>query len=88
MKYFVLIIYFDNYFALEQVFAESKDEVSLILFGTAGTANHLAKNGQYEYITEARPMAPVDLDLIRYVKKEITPGPASADCILLLILIK
>ena len=64
------------------MFAESKDEVSLILFGTAGTANHLATDDEYQHITEARPMGPVNLDLIQYVKNEITPGPAVADCIL------
>lgn len=64
-----------------QLFAESKDEVGLVLFGTEGTANHLSDDG-YENITEARPVAPVDLDLIKYIKTELQPGPQSADCIL------
>ena len=66
---------------LFQLFAESKDEVGLVLFGTEGTANHLSDDG-YEKITEARPVAPVNLDLIKHIKTDIKPGPQSADCIL------
>ncbi len=61
-----------------QLFAESKDEVGLVLFGTEETANHLSDDG-YENITEARPVAPVDLDLVKYIKNDIKPGPQSAD---------
>ncbi|XP_071804212.1 X-ray repair cross-complementing protein 5-like isoform X1 [Asterias amurensis] len=61
-----------------KLFAESKDEVGLVLFGTEGTANHLSDDG-YKNITEARPVAPVNLDLIKHIKTDIKPGPQSAD---------
>ncbi|XP_038052595.1 X-ray repair cross-complementing protein 5-like [Patiria miniata] len=61
-----------------KLFSESKDEVGLVLFGTQGTANHLSNDG-YEHITEARPLGPVDLDLIQYIKTDVQPGPQAAD---------
>ena len=66
------------------MFAESKDEISLVLFGTNDTANDLAEmdDGSYENITVARPLGSVDWDLLQYVLNDITPGNQSADCIL------
>ena len=66
-----------------QMFAESKDEVSLILFGTPDTANDLSSSGDaYANISIARPLSPVDWDLLQYVDKDLQPGNMSADCIL------
>jgi len=66
-----------------QMFAESKDEISLILFGTADTANDLLSGGEaYANISTARPLAPVDWDLLQYIERDLKPGNMSADCIL------
>jgi len=66
-----------------QMFAESKDEISLILFGTADTANDLSSGGEaYANISIARPLGPVDWDLLQYIDKDLKPGNMSADCIL------
>ena len=65
------------------MFAESKDEISLILFGTADTANDLSAGDEaYANISIARPLAPVDFDLLQYVERDLKPGNMSADCIL------
>jgi len=69
--------------SLLQMFAESKDEISLILFGTADTANDLSSGGEaYANINIARPLGPVDWDLLQYIEKDLKPGNMSADCIL------
>jgi len=66
-----------------QMFSESKDEITLILFGTTDTANDLSSGGEsYANISVARPLAPVDWDLLQYVDKDLKPGNMSADCIL------
>jgi len=65
------------------MFSESKDEITLILFGTTDTANDLSSGGEsYANISVARPLAPVDWDLLQYVDKDLKPGNMSADCIL------
>ncbi|XP_033127028.1 X-ray repair cross-complementing protein 5-like [Anneissia japonica] len=64
----------------KKVFAESKDEIALILFGADETANHLAHEG-YSNIKQVRPIGQADFDLIQYVEKEIQPGSVSADFI-------
>lgn len=65
-----------------QLFAESKDEVTLILCGTQNTANALADDESYQNITVARPLGPVDWELLQHVQNEIQPSDTSADCIL------
>jgi len=64
------------------MFAESKDEVALILFGTDDTANELAADGNYQNITVARTLGPVDWDLLQYVQNDVKSGTGVADCIL------
>jgi len=65
------------------MFAESKDEISLVLFGTADTANDLSTGGEaYANISIARPLAPVDWDLLQYIERDLKPGNMPADCIL------
>jgi len=65
------------------MFAESKDEISLILLGTAETANDLFLGGEaYANISIARPLGPVDWDLLQYIEKDLKLGNMSADCIL------
>lgn len=67
-----------------QVFAESKDEVAVVLFGTDGTRNGLASEDQYQNITVHRLLMLPDFDLLEDIQTVIQPGSQQADCILLL----
>ncbi|XP_070533798.1 X-ray repair cross-complementing protein 5-like [Ptychodera flava] len=62
-----------------KVFADSKDEVALVLFGTPNTGNELAEDEEYQNITVAKPMGPATLDLLEYVVKDIQASNISAD---------
>ena len=65
-----------------QLFAESKDEVTLVLCGTPDTANELADGESYENITLARPLGVVNWDLLNYIENDVQPSTVSGDCIL------
>lgn len=56
--------------------------MALILFGTPETANDLAGEEGYQNITVARPLGPVDWDLLKYVHNDIKSSDVSGDCIL------
>ncbi|KAL5013237.1 hypothetical protein ScPMuIL_007507 [Solemya velum] len=62
-----------------KMFSESKDEISLVLFGTADTDNPLADGESYENISVVRPMGVADFDLLQYVQNDIQPSNMSAD---------
>lgn len=64
------------------MFAESKDEVALVLFGTDGTENALAGEDQYQNITVHRHLMLPDFDLLEDIESKIQPGSQQADCIL------
>lgn len=64
------------------MFAESKDEVALVLFGTDGTENALAGKDQYQNITVHRHLMLPDFDLLEDIESKIQPGSQQADCIL------
>lgn len=64
------------------MFAESKDEVALVLFGTDGTENALAGEDQYQSITVHRHLMLPDFDLLEDIESKIQPGSQQADCIL------
>ena len=65
------------------MFSESKDEVSLVLFGTPDTANDLAGDGDsYENISVAKPLGIVNWELLQYIDNDVQPSDISADCIL------
>ncbi|KAL2775055.1 X-ray repair cross-complementing protein 5 [Daubentonia madagascariensis] len=66
-------------FVQRQVFAESKDEVALVLFGTDGTENALAAGDQYENITVHRHLMLPDFDLLEDIESKIQPGSQQAD---------
>uniref|UniRef100_A0A672QJM0 X-ray repair cross-complementing protein 5 n=1 Tax=Sinocyclocheilus grahami TaxID=75366 RepID=A0A672QJM0_SINGR len=66
-------------FVQRQVFAENKDEVGLVLFGTDGTKNGLAKDGQYENITVHRHLMMPDFELLEEIESELQPGGQQAD---------
>lgn len=77
---FISVLYFLSF----QVFAESKDEVAVVLFGTDGTRNDLASGDQYQNITVHRSLMLPDFDLLEDIQTVIQPGSQQADCILLL----
>ncbi|XP_062604717.1 X-ray repair cross-complementing protein 5-like [Saccostrea cucullata] len=64
-----------------KMFSESKDEVSLVLFGTPTTDNPLADGESYENISIVRPLGVVDFDFLQQVQNDITPSNMSADFI-------
>ncbi|KAB1279335.1 X-ray repair cross-complementing protein 5 [Camelus dromedarius] len=69
-------------FVQRQVFAESKDEIALVLFGTDDTKNALAGEDQYQNITVHRHLLLPDFDLLEDIENKIQPGSQQADCIL------
>ncbi|KAM6398263.1 X-ray repair cross-complementing protein 5 isoform 1-T1 [Pluvialis apricaria] len=66
-------------FVQRQVFAESKDEVAVVLFGTGGTRNALASGDQYQNITVHRSLMLPDFDLLEDIQDGIKPGSEQAD---------
>ncbi|XP_016052248.1 PREDICTED: X-ray repair cross-complementing protein 5 isoform X2 [Miniopterus natalensis] len=66
-------------FVQRQVFAESKDEIALVLFGTDGTKNALASEDQYQNITVHRHLMLPDFDLLEDIESKIQPGSQQAD---------
>ncbi|NWY55072.1 XRCC5 protein, partial [Chionis minor] len=66
-------------FVQRQVFAESKDEVAVVLFGTGGTRNALASVGQYQNISVHRSLMLPDFDLLEDIQDLIKPGSEQAD---------
>ncbi|NXT51011.1 XRCC5 protein, partial [Pluvianellus socialis] len=66
-------------FVQRQVFAESKDEVAVVLFGTGGTRNALASVGQYQNISVHRSLMLPDFDLLEDIQDVIKPGSEQAD---------
>ncbi|NXY20643.1 XRCC5 protein, partial [Atrichornis clamosus] len=61
------------------VFAESKDEVAVVLFGTDGTRNDLAHGDQYQNITVHRSLMLPDFDLLEDIQDVIKSGSKQAD---------
>ncbi|MFT7807995.1 X-ray repair cross-complementing protein 5 isoform X1 [Arapaima gigas] len=66
-------------FVQRQVFAENKDEVGLVLFGTDGTKNPLAASGQYQNISVHRHLMIPDIELLEEIQNSIQPGNKQAD---------
>ncbi|XP_044526676.1 X-ray repair cross-complementing protein 5 [Gracilinanus agilis] len=66
-------------FLQRQVFAESKDEIALVLFGTDTTKNDLASGDQYQNITVHRHLMLPDFELLEDIQNAIQPGSGHAD---------
>lgn len=66
-------------FVQRQVFAETKDEIAVVLFGTDGTDNALAARDQYENITVQRHLMLPDFQLLEEIQEVIQPGAQQAD---------
>uniref|UniRef100_A0A6Q2XL76 Ku domain-containing protein n=1 Tax=Esox lucius TaxID=8010 RepID=A0A6Q2XL76_ESOLU len=69
-------------FVKRQVFAENKDELGLVLFGSDATKNNLAKDGQYQNIYVHRNLMIPDFGLLEEIQNDIHPGGQQGDCIL------
>ncbi|XP_070831636.1 X-ray repair cross-complementing protein 5 [Chaetodon trifascialis] len=66
-------------FVQRQVFAETKDELALVLFGTDSTKNQLAQDGQYQNITVHRHLMMPDFELLEEIENQIHPESQQAD---------
>uniref|UniRef100_A0A6I8SM68 X-ray repair cross-complementing protein 5 n=1 Tax=Xenopus tropicalis TaxID=8364 RepID=A0A6I8SM68_XENTR len=66
-------------FLQRQVFAESKDEIAVVLFGTDTTDNALARGDQYENISVHRHLMLPDFDLLEQIQNVVEPGSTQAD---------
>eukprot|EP00062_Callorhinchus_milii_P023659 gi/632982730/ref/XP_007908297.1/ PREDICTED: X-ray repair cross-complementing protein 5 isoform X1 [Callorhinchus milii] len=66
-------------FVQRQVFAESKDETALVLYGSDATSNPLAGADQYQHITVHRNLMIPDFSLLEDVQSRIEPGLQQAD---------
>ncbi|XP_074154842.1 X-ray repair cross-complementing protein 5 [Sminthopsis crassicaudata] len=66
-------------FLQRQVFAEAKDEVALVLFGTDATKNDLATGDQYQNITVHRHLMLPDFELLEDIQNSVQPGTRQAD---------
>ncbi|KAI1899244.1 hypothetical protein AGOR_G00059810 [Albula goreensis] len=66
-------------FVQRQVFAETKDELALVLFGTDETKNPLAGDGQYQNIFVRRHLMMADFELLEDIQNEVQPGSQQAD---------
>nr|XP_043875091.1 X-ray repair cross-complementing protein 5 isoform X1 [Solea senegalensis] len=66
-------------FVQRQVFAETKEELALVLFGTDSTKNPLSKDGQYQNITIHRHLMLADFDLLEEIENQIHPESQQAD---------
>uniref|UniRef100_A0A8C5HLZ9 X-ray repair cross-complementing protein 5 n=1 Tax=Gouania willdenowi TaxID=441366 RepID=A0A8C5HLZ9_GOUWI len=68
-------------FVQRQVFAETKDELALVLFGTDSTKNPLDNDDQYQNITVHRNLMVPDFKLLEEIENQIHPESQQADCI-------
>ncbi|KPP56858.1 hypothetical protein Z043_125482, partial [Scleropages formosus] len=66
-------------FVQRQVFAENKDELGLVLFGSDGTKNPLADGGQYQNICVHRHLMIPDFELLKEIQNDVQPGSKQAD---------
>lgn len=66
-------------FVQRQVFAETKDELALVLFGTDGTKNTLANDDQYQHITVHRRLMIPDFEFLEEIANQIQPENQQAD---------
>ncbi|XP_035532170.1 X-ray repair cross-complementing protein 5 [Morone saxatilis] len=66
-------------FVQRQVFAENKDELALVLFGTDATKNPLDRDGQYQNITVHRHLMIPDFELLEEIENQIHPQSQQAD---------
>ncbi|TSK92940.1 X-ray repair cross-complementing protein 5 [Bagarius yarrelli] len=61
------------------VFAENKNELGLVLFGTDDTKNPLAQDDQYQNICIHRHLMMADFELLEEIEHHLQPGGQHAD---------
>ncbi|XP_068559485.1 X-ray repair cross-complementing protein 5 [Cebidichthys violaceus] len=66
-------------FVQRQVFAETKDELALVLFGTDSTKNALDQDDQYQNITVHRHLMVPDFELLEEIENQIKSESQQAD---------
>uniref|UniRef100_A0A8C7CPH0 X-ray repair complementing defective repair in Chinese hamster cells 5 n=1 Tax=Oncorhynchus kisutch TaxID=8019 RepID=A0A8C7CPH0_ONCKI len=66
-------------FVQRQVFAENKDELGLVLFGSDNTKNNLAKDDQYQNISVHRQLMIPNFELLEEIQNDVHPGSQQAD---------
>nr|XP_046260202.1 X-ray repair cross-complementing protein 5 [Scatophagus argus] len=66
-------------FVQRQVFAETKDELALVLFGTDSTNNPLNQDDQYQNIAVHRHLMVPDFELLEEIENQIHPESQQAD---------
>ncbi|KAM4731159.1 X-ray repair cross-complementing protein 5-like [Anableps anableps] len=66
-------------FVQRQVFAETKDELALVLFGTDSTKNPLDRDEQYQNITVHRHLMVPDFELLEEIEHQVHPENQQAD---------
>ncbi|KAK5861164.1 hypothetical protein PBY51_022580 [Eleginops maclovinus] len=66
-------------FVQRQVFAETKDELALVLFGTDSTNNSLEQDDQYKNITVHRHLMVPDFELLEEIENQIHPESQQGD---------
>ncbi|XP_034549343.1 X-ray repair cross-complementing protein 5 [Notolabrus celidotus] len=66
-------------FVQRQVFAETKDELALVLFGTDATNNSLAQDDQYQNISVHRHLMMPDFELLEEIENQVHPEDSHAD---------
>ncbi|XP_036965192.1 X-ray repair cross-complementing protein 5 [Acanthopagrus latus] len=66
-------------FVQRQVFAETKDELAVVLFGTDSTKNQLDQDDQYQNITVHRHLMVPDFELLEEIENQIHPESQQAD---------
>ncbi|XP_008326808.1 X-ray repair cross-complementing protein 5 [Cynoglossus semilaevis] len=66
-------------FVQRQVFAETKEELALVLFGTDSTKNPLHRDDQYQNIIVHRHLMVADFELLEEIENQIHPESQQAD---------
>ncbi|KAA3682216.1 ATP-dependent DNA helicase 2 subunit 2 [Paragonimus westermani] len=63
-------------------FAEKREEVALILFGTSATSNDIADaDGNFSHISMVRELSPLDWDILEYLNNESFLSTDEADVV-------
>lgn len=57
-----------------KMFAQSKDELALVLFGSRDTANELwdGSSDHFTHVTVARPLSSIDWKLLEFIQNDIS----------------
>ena len=62
-----------------KIFAQSKDEIALVLFGCEETNNNLAEEDSYKNISVVFPLGLSNFDILEFVNNSLKPGIEETD---------